>query len=50
MALLIAGWHTAYEPRALVGMQVPCDAARAVGAAQTLGARPGEVLHVHLGR
>ena len=39
--LLIAGWQTAYEPRALVGMQVPSSAARAVGAAQALGARAG---------
>ncbi len=39
--LLMAGWQTAYEPRALVGMQVPSSAARAVGAAQALGARSG---------
>ena len=39
--LLQAGWHSAYEPRALVGMEVPSTARRAVGAAQALGARPG---------
>ena len=39
--LLMAGWQTAYEPRALVGMQVPSSAAGAVGAAQALGARAG---------
>jgi biofilm PGA synthesis N-glycosyltransferase PgaC len=25
--LLMAGWHTPYEPDALIGMQVPCDRA-----------------------
>jgi cellulose synthase/poly-beta-1,6-N-acetylglucosamine synthase-like glycosyltransferase len=25
--LLLAGWHTSYEPRALVGMQVPSSTA-----------------------
>ena len=39
--LLLAGWHTAYEPRALVGMQVPSTLPRPVGAAQALGPRPG---------
>ena len=39
--LLMAGWHTAYEPYALVGMQVPSTAAGAVGTAHALGARPG---------
>ena len=39
--LLLDGWHTAYEPRALVGMQVPVTLTRAVGAAQALGPRPG---------
>ena len=37
--LLLAGWQTAYEPHALVGMQVP-STLRAVGAAQALGPRP----------
>ena len=39
--LLLAGWHTVYEPHALVGMQVPSTLRGAVGAAQALGARPG---------
>ena len=39
--LLLRGWHTAYEPRALVGMQVPAIDRRAVDAAQALGPRPG---------
>ena len=38
--LLLAGWETVYEPRALVGMQVPLDAPGIVGAAHALGARP----------
>ncbi|HXV34318.1 MAG TPA: glycosyltransferase [Gaiellaceae bacterium] len=47
--LLLAGWHTAYEPRALVGMQVPTSL-RALWAQRTRWARgQGEVLHVHLG-
>ncbi|MGH3024525.1 MAG: glycosyltransferase [Gaiellaceae bacterium] len=46
--LLLAGWHTAYEPRALVGMQVP-STLRALWAQRTRWARgQGEVLHVHL--
>ena len=39
--LLLAGWHTPYEPDALVGMEVPSTPAGAVGAAPPLGARPG---------
>jgi poly-beta-1,6-N-acetyl-D-glucosamine synthase len=47
--LLLAGWHTAFEPRALVGMQVPASV-RALWAQRTRWARgQGEVLHVHLG-
>ena len=47
--LLLAGWHTAYEPHALVGMQVP-STLRALWAQRTRWARgQGEVLHVHLG-
>ena len=46
--LLMAGWHTAYEPRALVGMQVP-STLRALWAQRTRWARgQGEVLHAHL--
>ena len=46
--LLLAGWQTAYEPRALVGMQVPASM-RALWAQRRRWARgQGEVLHVHL--
>ena len=47
--LLLAGWETVYEPRALVGMQVP-STVRALWAQRTRWSRgQGEVLHVHLG-
>ena len=47
--MLLAGWHTAYEPRALVGMEVPTTI-RALRAQRKRWARgQGEVLHVHLG-
>ena len=46
--LLLAGWHTAFEPRALVGMQVPGNF-RALWLQRKRWARgQGEVLHVHL--
>ena len=46
--LLLDGWQTAYEPRALVGMQVPASM-RALWAQRKRWARgQGEVLHVHL--
>ncbi|MDA0164202.1 glycosyltransferase [Solirubrobacter ginsenosidimutans] len=46
--LLIAGWQTAYEPRALVGMQVP-SSLHALWAQRKRWARgQGEVLHAHL--
>ena len=45
--LLLDGWQTAYEPRALVGMQVPASI-RALWAQRKRWARgQGEVLHVH---
>jgi biofilm PGA synthesis N-glycosyltransferase PgaC len=45
--LLLAGWHTTYEPRALVGMEVPTTL-RALWAQRRRWARgQGEVLHVH---
>ncbi len=45
--LLLRGWHTAYEPRALVGMQVPVSVS-ALWMQRTRWARgQGEVLHVH---
>ena len=46
--LLIAGWQTAYEPRALVGMQVP-STLPALWAQRKRWARgQGEVLRIHL--
>jgi biofilm PGA synthesis N-glycosyltransferase PgaC len=46
--LLMAGWHTAYEPYALVGMQVP-STLRALWAQRTRWARgQGEILHEYL--
>ena len=46
--LLIAGWQTAYEPRALVGMQVP-STLPALWAQRKRWARgQGEVLRTHL--
>ena len=46
--LLIAGWQTAYEPRAVVGMQVP-SSLPALWAQRKRWARgQGEVLHAHL--
>jgi poly-beta-1,6-N-acetyl-D-glucosamine synthase len=46
--LLLAGWETVYEPRALVGMQVP-STVPALWAQRTRWAPgQGEVLHVHL--
>ena len=45
--LLLHGWQTAYEPRALVGMQVPASL-RALWMQRKRWARgQGEVLHVH---
>jgi biofilm PGA synthesis N-glycosyltransferase PgaC len=47
--LLLAGWHTAYEPRALIGMQVP-STLPALWAQRKRWARgQGEVLNTHLG-
>jgi biofilm PGA synthesis N-glycosyltransferase PgaC len=47
--LLMAGWQTAYEPHALVGMQVPVTL-RGLWAQRKRWARgQGEVLHTHLG-
>ena len=46
--LLMAGWQTGYEPRALVGMEVP-STLRALWAQRKRWARgQGEVLHAHL--
>lgn len=46
--LLLAGWHTTYEPSALVGMEVP-STIRALWAQRRRWARgQGEVLHTQL--
>jgi poly-beta-1,6-N-acetyl-D-glucosamine synthase len=46
--LLMAGWQTGFEPRALVGMEVPTTL-RALWAQRKRWARgQGEVLHAHL--
>jgi biofilm PGA synthesis N-glycosyltransferase PgaC len=46
--LLLSGWHTVYEPAALIGMQVPTGL-KALWAQRTRWARgQGEVLHQHL--
>jgi biofilm PGA synthesis N-glycosyltransferase PgaC len=48
--LMLAGYHTRFEPNALVGMQVPTTL-RALWAQRTRWARgQGEVMHEHLGR
>jgi poly-beta-1,6-N-acetyl-D-glucosamine synthase len=47
--LLLSGWHTVYEPEALIGMQVPTSL-RALWMQRKRWARgQGEVLHRHLG-
>jgi poly-beta-1,6-N-acetyl-D-glucosamine synthase len=47
--LLLSGWHTVYEPAALIGMQVPTSL-RALWMQRKRWARgQGEVLHRHLG-
>jgi biofilm PGA synthesis N-glycosyltransferase PgaC len=46
--LLLAGWHTTYEPAALIGMEVPAGMS-ALWAQRCRWARgQGEVLHEHL--
>jgi biofilm PGA synthesis N-glycosyltransferase PgaC len=46
--LLLAGWHTSYEPRALVGMQVPKSLPALWKQRRRWARGQGEVLHVHL--
>jgi biofilm PGA synthesis N-glycosyltransferase PgaC len=46
--LLLNGWHTAYEPRALVGMQVPASLGMLWAQRKRWARGQGEVLHVHL--
>src|SRR4249919_3545052 len=45
--LLLRGWHTAYEPRALVGMQVPVTIGALWMQRKRWARGQGEVLHVH---
>lgn len=45
--LLLRGWHTAYEPRALVGMQVPVTVGALWMQRKRWARGQGEVLHVH---
>ena len=47
--LLLRGWHTAYEPRALVGMQVPASVGALWMQRKRWARGQGEVLHVHFG-
>ena len=47
--LLIAGWQTAYEPRALVGMQVPSSLSALWAQRRRWARGQGEVLRSHLG-
>jgi poly-beta-1,6-N-acetyl-D-glucosamine synthase len=46
--LLQAGWHTSYEPHALVGMQVPVTLGALWAQRRRWARGQGEVLHVHL--
>jgi poly-beta-1,6-N-acetyl-D-glucosamine synthase len=46
--LLMAGWQTAYEPRALVGMQVPSSLSGLWAQRKRWARGQGEVLHTHL--
>jgi poly-beta-1,6-N-acetyl-D-glucosamine synthase len=47
--LLLAGWHTAYEPRALIGMQVPSTLGALWAQRKRWARGQGEVLNTHLG-
>jgi poly-beta-1,6-N-acetyl-D-glucosamine synthase len=46
--LLMAGWQTAYEPHALVGMQVPVTLTALWAQRRRWARGQGEVLHTHL--
>lgn len=46
--LLLEGWHTAYEPNALIGMQVPSTLSALWAQRRRWARGQGEVLHVHL--
>jgi biofilm PGA synthesis N-glycosyltransferase PgaC len=47
--LLLAGWHTSYEPDALIGMQVPAHLSALWAQRRRWARGQGEVLHEHLG-
>lgn len=47
--LLMAGWRTSYEPRALIGMQVPAHFSALWDQRRRWAQGQGEVLHEHLG-
>jgi poly-beta-1,6-N-acetyl-D-glucosamine synthase len=47
--LLLAGWHTSYEPQALVGMEVPFSLSALWAQRRRWARGQGEVLHAHLG-
>jgi biofilm PGA synthesis N-glycosyltransferase PgaC len=47
--LLMAGWQTTYEPRALVGMQVPLSLSALWAQRKRWARGQGEVLRTHLG-
>ena len=47
--LLLAGWHTGYEPNALVGMQVPRRLSALWAQRRRWARGQGEVLRTHLG-
>jgi poly-beta-1,6-N-acetyl-D-glucosamine synthase len=47
--LLLAGWHTTYEPNALVGMQVPAGVSALWAQRRRWARGQGEVLHEYLG-
>jgi biofilm PGA synthesis N-glycosyltransferase PgaC len=46
--LLLAGWHTSYEPDALVGMEVPSTLSALWAQRRRWARGQGEVLHAHL--
>jgi biofilm PGA synthesis N-glycosyltransferase PgaC len=46
--LLLAGWHTAYEPDALIGMQVPARLSSLWAQRRRWARGQGEVLHEYL--
>ena len=46
--LLLAGWHTSYEPKALVGMEVPSKLSALWAQRRRWARGQGEVLNAHL--